>query len=278
MKDGLFYSEEALQNRIIFYSDNADIIILVEDENKEFIYENIFQRMFDDKEIISKILPMKGKKGVEKAFYKFGDIYDKKPIVYLVDGDFDLIMGKKMICSPNFIYLEKYNIESYYIDEKAVLKYMSGKMKLVQKLVSERIEYSSWKNMIYDKMKDLFINYVIAQDVFPEEKNVGTSPYCYLYKDGSVNESRISEYICRLKGRVYDYENKYNFYMARYETILLNDASRLICGKYLLASLTNYLRDKAKVTFKEEDFIYFLASCFDIKALDYVRKRILPLI
>ena len=52
----------------------------------------------------------------------------------------------------------------------------------------------------------------------------------------------------------------------------------IVCGKYLLASLSNYLRAKASVTFKEDDFVYFLASFFDIKTLDFVKDRILNII
>ena len=89
MEDGLFYSESALLNRVLFYSDYNDINIFVEDEFK-----------------INKILPMKGKKGVEKAFQEYGGAYDGKPAIYLVDGDFDLVMGKEMISSPNYIYVE----------------------------------------------------------------------------------------------------------------------------------------------------------------------------
>ena len=170
MEDGLFYSESALLNRVLFYSDYNDINIFVEDEHKEFIYENIFQRMFNHQIRLNKIFPMKGKPGVEKAFREYGCSYDDKPAIYLVDGDFDLVMGKEMIDNPNYIYLEKYNIESYYIDEKAVLKYMAGKMKITQKRVSEEIEYSKWEDMIFEAMKELFINYMIAQNTFPEEK------------------------------------------------------------------------------------------------------------
>ena len=43
MEDGLFYSESALLNRVLFYADYNDINIFVEDEYKEYIYENIFQ-------------------------------------------------------------------------------------------------------------------------------------------------------------------------------------------------------------------------------------------
>lgn len=264
MEDGLFYSEEALLNRVLFYSDYNDINIFVEDEYKEFIYENIFQRMFNYQIRINKILSMKGKPGVKKAFQEYGCLYDGKPAIYLVDGDFDLVMGKEMVDNPNYIYLEKYNIESYYIDEKAVLKYMAGKMKITQKKVLEKIEYSKWEDVIYEAMKELFINYMVAQDVF--------------HKNGYVNTGKIEEYINSLKCRISDYDVKYDSYKRKFETILFGDTTRLVCGKYLLASLSNYLREKAKVTFKEEDFIYFLASSFDIKMLDFVKERILNII
>lgn len=178
MEDGLFYSESALLNRVLFYSDYNDINIFVEDEFKEFIYENIFQRMFNYKIKINKILPMKGKKGVEKAFQEYGGAYDGKPAIYLVDGDFDLVMGKEMISSP----------------------------------------------------------------------------------------------------RISDYDIKYDLYKRKFETILSGDTTKLVCGKYLLASLSNYLREKADVRFKEDDFIYFLASFFDIKTLDFVKERIVSII
>ena len=234
--------------------------------------------MFNLQIRISKILSMKGKPGVEKAFQEYGCSYDGKPAIYLVDGDFDLIMGKEMINSPNYIYLEKYNIESYYIDEKAVLKYMAGKMKTTQKNVSEKIEYSEWENMIYDAMKELFINYMIAQDVFPREKSVGLPAHSYFYANGFVNYDKIEEYINGLKSRIPSYYAMYDSYKRKFETVLSGDTTRLVCGKYLLASLSNYLRAKGNVSFKEDDFIYFLALFFDIKLLDFVKDRILTII
>ena len=38
MEEGLFYSEAALLNRALFYSDYNDVNIFVEDEGKEYIY------------------------------------------------------------------------------------------------------------------------------------------------------------------------------------------------------------------------------------------------
>lgn len=129
MENTLSYSEEALINRVLFLSDFNEINIFVEDEYREFEYERIFDRLFSYKLKINHIFAMKGKNGVKKAFEQYGDKYDNKPAIYVVDGDFDLILKKDVIHHNNFIYLEKYNIESYYIDKDATFRFMSGKMK-----------------------------------------------------------------------------------------------------------------------------------------------------
>ena len=137
-----------------------------------------------------------------------------------------------MIESPNYIYLQRYNIESYYIDEKAVLKFMAGKLKKTQKVVSEQINYSEWKAMAYKAMKKLFINFMVAQAAFPEEKNVGLPEHSFFYKNGYANNEKINKYIMSLKCRMLDYEVKYERNIKCFETILSGDEARLICGKY----------------------------------------------
>ncbi len=278
MEDGLFYSEAALLNRVLFYSEFNDVNIIVEDEYKEYIYENIFERMFGDRLNICKIFPMKGKKGVEKAFRQYGNQYDNKAVIYLVDGDFDIVMGKDMIESPNYIYLEKYNIESYYIEKKAVLKFMAGKMKQTQKKVAEQVEYESWENSVYDSLTRLFINFMVGQSVFPEEKNVGLSPHSFFYDNGNVNIEKIESYEDNLKKRIDEYQNLFDAFTQKFNTILSGDSTRLICGKYLLASLSKYLRTKTGVTFKEDDFTYYLVTVFNIKKLDFMKNRIIAIL
>ena len=126
-------------------------------------------------------------------------------------------------------------------------------------------------------MKELFINYMIAQAIFPDEKNVGLPEHSFFNKDGYANNDKIDDYINNLKNRISDYEEKYKYYNKRFEEILLGDVTRLVCGKYLLASLSNYLREVAKVRFKEEDFVNTLILTFSIKKLDFVKKRILKI-
>lgn len=274
MEEGLFYSEDALLNRVIFLSGSNDINIIVEDEYKEYEYENIFNRLFSYKIIINNIFPMKGKPGVKKAFEEYGTNYEGKPSVYLVDDDFDTIMEKEKIEHPNFIYLDRYNIESYYVDKRAILKFMAGKMKRRQRDIVDEIDYESWENTTYCKLENLFINYVIGQAVFPEEKNVGISPYIYIDSKGYIDDNKINDYVIQLQERIPNYDELYLFYNKKYQELLEGNANRLICGKYVIASLSQYLRKKVNTTFKEDDFRYYLVGEFDIKKLDYVKESI----
>lgn len=221
---------------------------------------------------------MKGKPGVKKAFEEFGESYNGKPIVYLVDGDFDLIMDKDMVIHPNYIYLDKYNIESYYIDKAATLRFMAGKMKKRQKEIIEQIDYDAWEIDTYQKLEKLFINYIIAQKAFPEEKNVGIPPYIYIDNQGCIDNGKIEMYINKLKSRTSNYLDLYSFYYERFELNFNADSSKIICGKYLVASLAQYLRKKTNVTFKEDDFRYYLVGEFSIKKLDFIKERVIDIL
>lgn len=276
MEEGLFYSEEALLNRVLFLAEYNDINIFVEDECKEYEYENIFNRLFSYKLRINNIFPMKGKPGVEKAFELYGTYYENNPSFFLVDGDFDVIMEKERINHPNYIYLDKYNIESYYIDKSATLRFMSGKMKKRQRDILDIIMYDDWETRTYRLLKKLFINYIIVQKIFPDEKNVGIPPHTYINKEnGEIDVHQIDIYINQLKERISNYDKLYDFYNKKFEEHLNKDATRLICGKYVLACLSAYLRKKTNTTFKEDDFRYYLVCEFDIRKLNFVKTQIL---
>lgn len=118
------------------------------------------ERLFGSQIKIGEIFPMNGKKGVEKAFEEYGNSYENKPAIYIVDADFDIVMEKEMIQDENYIYLEKYNIESYFVDKRATIKYMARKLKKRQKEVKEIINYQMWESNTYKEGKfALTLNY-----------------------------------------------------------------------------------------------------------------------
>lgn len=275
MEDVLEYTSEGLLNRVMFLSSANEINIFVEDRGKEYEYQNIFERLFKGEIAVKKIFAVGGKLEVEKAYKEYGDVYDNKKNFYIVDGDFDLLLEKPMIDRPNYIYLERYNIESYYVDKNAALSFMAGKMKKVKEEVDREVCYDEWYKDTYNKLEHLFLAYAVAQMELPEEINVGISEHTYLDEQGLISIEKIDNYETMLKERIVNYNIRFNMCKKRYEEVLNSDSARLICGKYLLCSLAQYLRKKTRKNFKEDDFKYYLLSMFDITCLNFVKQRII---
>ena len=100
------------------------------------------------------------------------------------------------------------------------------------------------------------------------------SEYKYLDEKGCIDEGKISAYVEVVKNQVPNYDNLYYEYMKRFEAELGGDSSSLVCGKYVFASLIQYLRNCSKEKIKSDDFKYFLISEFEIHKLDYIKEQI----
>lgn len=66
MKEELAYSEQGAENRLLFLSDDSKLLIFVEDKGKEYEYEYIFAKMFEQYKI--GVFAMGGKSAVKKLF------------------------------------------------------------------------------------------------------------------------------------------------------------------------------------------------------------------
>lgn len=273
--ESLDYSPLGLSSRDLFYVDN-NFIIYVEDRNKEYEYENIFNRLFKDSLKIQPI-GLNGKPSVKQHFKENGCFIDGKPVVYLVDADFDILLDDDIIENSNFIYLDRYNIESYYIDENVVLTLMSFKLKSVLADTQSIVNFNFWKEDTHTKFENLFINYVIAKKHGIDSLKI--KPLSYTGNDGLVQEHKVNEYIAELQNNVEDYEMLREEIIQKYNELLGGDSNRLICGKYLIACLCKYLASKqnvsgSKVKLKFEDFKDSLIMNFNIDNLSFLKDKI----
>lgn len=279
--DDLRYSSEAVETEYLFFCDLNDINIFVEDEGKEFEYETIFKRLLGKKYKITKILGVGGKVELIKSFHEFGLNNNDNPKiknVYIADGDFDrYIYEENMIDSPNFIYLETYNIENYFIDKKASEKFAKGQLKCSDNEVELKVDFDNWKNKIVEQASRLFFYYCYVKKEYPKEQNVSRSPYLFIDdKDGLERAGALETYqnfVFTLNDKAEEEVEKIreSFYEKG------DDAFNLICGKFLFESLYCHIRSVTKVKFRKDDFRWHLICNFDIKTLGYIKNRILTI-
>ena len=279
MNDELQYSDEAELNRYLLYKDINEINFFVEDKNKEYEYETILEKLFHSKYKIASIITANGKAGVKQAFVEFGEKsndYPQKNNSYIVDGDFDEYIHKEeMIENSHFIYLRKYNIENYLIDEKAVTKFAKGKLHVLEKCVRDRIDFEYWKNTIVEQAKKLFLLYCAVQKVLPEEPNVARSEYYFIDdKTGFERPNGYKLYYDHIITLKDDIDSDIEDIKTIYEMKNGTDYSGFICGKFLLTSLYVYLKGKTKNNFTKDEMRWSLICNFDVSSLNFIKERV----
>lgn len=283
--DDLRYSSEAEMTNYYFYQGLNDINIFVEDLGKEYEYETILKNLLGGQYKIIKILGVGGKEFLKKSFHEFGIFDIDNPNIkniFIADGDFDrYIYAEDMISNENFIYLEPYNIENYFIDKEASEKFVKGKLKCSDKEVESKLEFISWKNKIVYQAKKLFLLYCFVKKNYPTKECVSRNPYYFLddmsgfEKQGSYEKYRYE--IMEINTNL-DLESEIINIDDSYNSIFNDDGFNLICGKFLFESLYCHIRKIVKSPIKKEDFRWHLICNFDINKLDYLKERILCII
>lgn len=212
----LQYSDDALDVRAdMIDTDDSEIVVFVEDINKEYFYEKIFDRLFDNENMLLKPIGLGGKNKVISRFNENKE-KDENDYFYLVDGDFDRYIGIELIEDDRFIYLEAYNIENYIIDENVVYNFLTGRLKKTKSEVRDLFDFNKWKQKIVDESKKLFLCYAFILSYlnniedssiiidkrynargnsFLSIENVSRSPFKFLNdKTGYEQVGRFDEY------------------------------------------------------------------------------------
>lgn len=276
--DDLTYSSEAQAARFLLFQGLNEINLIVEDKDREYIYETIFKRMLKDQYNISTIFAVGGKPSVIERYREFKNETDGIKNFYIVDGDFDrYIYSEDMINNPCFIYLKTYNIESYFLDEEACVQFVKGRMKCMDKEVKEKLNFQYWKNRIVSESSSLFLNYCFVQKYYPHKETLSRSSYLFI--DNKTGFERTDEKYHKFEDEVIELDsnskNKIMEIDILYKSINGDDYFNLICGKFLFDSLCCYIRNLIEQKFEKEDFKWHLVNHFDISKLDYVKDIIL---
>lgn len=277
MSINLDYSKYGKQNRYLFLHNCADICVFVEDINKEYEYEMIFQKLFKKTALTFKFLAQDGKSGVKKAYYAFGESADNNTNVYIVDADFDFVLQKDIINNNHFIYLKRYNVESYLIDENSIVKYAAYLLKKTQKETRKIIDIENWLDINYKMLEKLFINFIISQYINPSKKTLSLGAYKFIHQNGYFDEVKIDKYINNLKNEYEEYDEVHHQCLTCYSKLTNSDPKSIVCGKFVLKCLCCYLRCFSTRNFKEDDLKNHLINNIDISNLEFLKRQIIGL-
>lgn len=272
----LKYSDDALLSRVLFLASSTEINIFVEDEGKEYEYEEIFERLLPMEIKINMIFPTGGKTKLEEAYHIFGESDEYGKCFFIADGDFDVALEREQVDAPNFLYLARYNIESYLIDKSAVIKFMRPKLKKTFIESEKIIDFDYWIEEIVPYYKKIFAIFFLLQDNnIYEIPNVAKGAAYFLTNMGLPDNEKYNEYLQEVEKYLPNVNTIINTTINKLETIYGIEATCFICGKYYIDSLSKYLISKLhkkKIDCKE--FRAFLIANFDIETIDYIKEKL----
>ena len=116
----LRYSDQALAVRPAFYAHRNGVTIIVEDEGKETFYTEVLARLLEGEVQIDRVMGVGGKRNVLNRWLERSSRSESVPEFYLIDGDFDDLIGKSIPYDDLLFKLERYDIESYLVEETAI--------------------------------------------------------------------------------------------------------------------------------------------------------------
>ena len=117
----LEYSSKGRRARAILYrSDPNFVLVFVEDEGKENFYDKIMDRVFRHTlvPVRTKVLGLGGKRRVVEEFERWRTSSDLSRTFFLIDGDFDELLGRTQPTHRHFYQLHQYDIESFLLEEE----------------------------------------------------------------------------------------------------------------------------------------------------------------
>ena len=270
----LFFSGEGLLSRALFRTSATTLTIFVEDADKEYEYEEIFERLLPKEISVDCILPTGGKTKLEEAFALFGSSSEYGRTFFIADGDFDVVLGKSMIEADNFIYLKRYNIESYLLSENAVLRFMRPRLKKTIQETKSIVKYEEWLDTLSPFFNKLFALHCVFQKYAAEIENVGRNPAQFLTANGFPNESRFEAYRQEIQPLIPNVSAEINTMLKELTDTYGTDTSAFVCGKYYIYALKSFLNAKLKKKINEDEVKAFSITWINTANLQYINDKL----
>ncbi len=271
-------TDSFLAGQDIFYKQFNEIEFYVEDFEQEHFYFNILKELFPDIKF-EKIFPLNGKKNVIDSS-KLN--IDNKCKVYIVDLDFDEILGIKE-SNNNLFYLDKYSIENHLISKIAIYELIREKnAKLKDSDIDLLFNYDDLLQETKVHLEKLSCCFLINQIHSLGIKHLCIEPTREFDLSQSIPTYRnnlIIEYYDHINQQIIIFNNDMTLDTEIQKIInffhTLENALVNIPGKFLLNMIKSKL-EKIKLIYQMtlESFTYKLSKDFNVNELEYLKIRI----
>ncbi|MEJ2884369.1 DUF4435 domain-containing protein [Pedobacter sp. GR22-6] len=271
-------SERARYNAGILYDQFNELNFFVEDETKEDFYLNILRKIFPMIQL-TKIFGIGRKDVVKKAARENSG---SKKDIYIVDLDFDHLNDTKEHL-PNLIYLERYSIENYLMEEDSLIEYVKEeKAKSKKSEIKKELNLAQLLKMCSESLSILAGCYLIISRFRLKATYYSINlnrDINFGHESWTFRQSWIPDYIMLVKQ---EFEQKYpdenfsdNLALCQ-ACFTMDNFIKNFPGKMLLSILKFKLNGKFGISDKttDESFAYRLGKNSGLESLHFLRDKV----
>lgn len=264
--------------KAVFFRQVNDIDVYTEDSSKvtKKLYGEMLSRAFKGTYRINTVFPLGDKHTVINDCEKYQANMGERLRLYVVDGDLDLLYGSTKSGLKRLYVINRYCIENYLIDKKAieVVLHEEDLEKNFDEIEKE-FDFNNWVKSNTDILFELFILYAVA---YKNSINCETISYSInrlvSSGDGIIDCSKVHERSTKIKEMLLDKisedELGVQIELVRKHAELYRDSKmRFISGKdYLLPLALMRMRKITKFRAENDVIKLRLAMKCDVAELE----------
>lgn len=163
------FPERALPSKAVLYRPLQDIDIFVEDEGSEVFYKRLLGRLAQDIARIATVIPLRGRINVINKCQQYTE---KRPAVFIVDGDLEWVAGKPLPSYKHLYIHPCYCIENYLFCEKAMVEIVVENTGTLSEAKAKQIlGWASFRKSLKKTLLQLFVEFATVYLLCP---HIGT--------------------------------------------------------------------------------------------------------
>jgi hypothetical protein len=152
-----------------------DIDIFVEDTGNHNMWLTIIRRIIPNRIKVTSVNLLGGRDSVIKAC-KRDQIDNGRRKLYIIDGDFDFILGRKKVALRYLYRIRAYCIENLLLNEETAINLgVFYKPTWNEAKIRAELQFEDALSLAYERLAPLFQMYALAYSVDPTIKTVGNS-------------------------------------------------------------------------------------------------------
>ncbi len=251
----IHYSKKAIAGLAYLFRPYNDIDVYIEDTTCRNMFEVLLNRMFDGQAKVIRIFQLGGRNEVIETC-KNNQSGTDRPRLYIIDGDFDAILGKE---PPRLRYLYRLSVycsENLVFTEAATLEVAFESLtNTSREQIEAIIQFSHFLDGIIQKLTPLLAIYIVVQILNANVKTTGFNVTQLLIqrpKFPELSANKVKQRITQIEQELQamGLMEQVKSAMEEAEKLIPDsrvDTAKLISGKtYLLPLLYHHLKNKAR--------------------------------